>query len=278
MDRYVYESYLKKIRKFPLLSAEREKELALNIKNGDREARKTLINANLRLVVSIAFRYAVPTIPAMDIIQEGNLGLMAAAEKFDPAFNTRFSTYAYIWIVQYINRYIRLKDTAIPLPAIKEELVCAVTSASDELCRHFRREPTVRELAVFLNMKESDVQKALHYKYAFVSLDEKVNSSSETTFSDLLTDSTSSPEMTVLNGIARQECENLIRRLPARERFVLLNKYRASVNREKVTLNQLGRKLGPSTEAVRQIELRGRTKMRMVLDLDRTYHGRVFQR
>ena len=266
MDRYVYESYLKKIRKFPLLSAEREKELALNIKNGDREARKTLINANLRLVVSIAFRYAVPTIPAMDIIQEGNLGLMAAAEKFDPTFNTRFSTYAYIWIVQYINRYIRLKDTAIPLPAMKEELVRAVTSASDELHSHFRREPTVRELAVFLNMKESDVQKALHYKYAFVSLDEKVNSSSETTFSDLLTDSTSSPEMTVLNGIARQECENLIRRLPARERFVLLNKYRASVNREKVTLNQLGRKLGLSTEAVRQIELRGRTKMRMVLD------------
>ena len=266
MDRYVYESYLKKIRKFPLLSAEREKELALNIKNGDREARKTLINANLRLVVSIAFRYAVPTIPAMDIIQEGNLGLMAAAEKFDPTFNTRFSTYAYIWIVQYINRYIRLKDTAIPLPAMKEELVRAVTSASDELRRHFRREPTVRELAVFLNMKESDVQKALHYKYAFVSLDEKVNSSSETTFSDLLTDSTSSPEITVLNGIARQECENLIRRLPARERFVLLNKYRASVNREKVTLNQLGRKLGLSTEAVRQIELRGRTKMRMVLD------------
>lgn len=265
MDRYVYESYLKKIRKIPLLSAEREKELALNIKNGDSEARKTLINANLRLVVSIAFRYAVPTIPAMDIIQEGNLGLMAAAEKFDPAFNTRFSTYAYIWIVQYINRYIRLKDTAIPLPAMKEELVRAVTSAADELHRHFRREPTVRELAVFLNMKESEVQKALRYKYAVVSLDEKVNSSSETTFSDLLTDSASSPEITVLDGIARQECENLIRRLPAREQFVLLNKYRASVNREKVTLNQLGRKLGLSTEAVRQIELRGRAKMRLVL-------------
>ena len=265
MDRYVYESYIKRIRKFPLLSAEREKELAHNIKNGDLRSRQELINANLRLVVSIAFKYAVPTIPAMDIIQEGNLGLMAAAEKFDPAFNTRFSTYAYIWIVQYINRYIRLKDTAIPLPAMKEELVRAVTSASEELRRHFRREPTVRELAVFLNMKGSDVQKALRYKYAFVSLDEKVNSSSDTTFSDLLTDSTASPETTVLDGIARQECENLIRRLPARERFVLLNKYRASVNREKVTLHQLGRKLGVSTEAVRQIELRGRAKMRMVL-------------
>ncbi len=265
MDRYIYESYIKRIHKFPLLSAEREKELAHNIKNGDLRSRQELINANLRLVVSIAFKYAVPTIPAMDIIQEGNLGLMAAAEKFDPAFNTRFSTYAYIWIVQYINRYIRLKDTAIPLPAMKEELVRAVTSASEELRRHFRREPTVRELAVFLNMKGSDVQKALRYKYAFVSLDEKVNSSSETTFSDLLTDSTASPETTVLDGIARQECENLIRRLPARERFVLLNKYRASVNREKVTLHQLGRKLGVSTEAVRQIELRGRAKMRMVL-------------
>ena len=265
MDRYIYESYIKRIHKFPLLSAEREKELAHNIKNGDLRSRQELINANLRLVVSIAFKYAVPTIPAMDIIQDGNLGLMAAAEKFDPAFNTRFSTYAYIWIVQYINRYIRLKDTAIPLPAMKEELVRAVTSASEELRRHFRREPTVRELAVFLNMKESDVQKALRYKYAFVSLDEKVNSSSETTFSDLLTDSTASPETTVLDGIARQECENLIRRLPARERFVLLNKYRASVNREKVTLHQLGRKLGVSTEAVRQIELRGRAKMRMVL-------------
>ena len=265
MDRYVYESYIKRIRKFPLLSAEREKELAHNIKNGDLRSRQELINANLRLVVSIAFKYAVPTIPAMDIIQEGNLGLMAAAEKFDPAFNTRFSTYAYIWIVQYINRYIRLKDTAIPLPAMKEELVRAVTSASEELRRHFRREPTVRELAVFLNMKESDVQKALRYKYAFVSLEEKVNSSSDTTFSDFLTDSAASPEMTVLDGIARQECENLIRQLPERECFVLLNKYRANMNREKVTLHQLGRKLGLSTEAVRQIELRGRAKMRMVL-------------
>ena len=265
MDRYVYESYIKRIRKFPLLSAEREKELAHNIKNGDLRSRQELINANLRLVVSIAFKYAVPTIPAMDIIQEGNLGLMVAAEKFDPAFNTRFSTYAYIWIVQYINRYIRLKDTAIPLPAMKEELVRAVTSASEELRRHFRREPTVRELAVFLNIKESDVQKALRYKYAFVSLEEKVNSSSDTTFSDFLTDSAASPEMTVLDGIARQECENLIRQLPERECFVLLNKYRANMNREKVTLHQLGRKLGLSTEAVRQIELRGRAKMRMVL-------------
>ena len=265
MDRYVYESYIKRIRKFPLLSAEREKELAHNIKNGDLRSRQELINANLRLVVSIAFKYAVPTIPAMDIIQEGNLGLMAAAEKFDPAFNTRFSTYAYIWIVQYINRYIRLKDTAIPLPAMKEELVRAVTSASEELRRHFRREPTVRELAVFLNMKESEVQKALRYKYAFVSLEEKVNSSSDTTFSDFLTDSAASPEMTVLDGIARQECENLIRQLPERECFVLLNKYRANMNREKVTLHQLGHKLGLSTEAVRQIELRGRAKMRMVL-------------
>jgi len=265
MDRYVYESYIKRIRKFPLLSAEREKELAHNIKNGDLRSRQELINANLRLVVSIAFKYAVPTIPAMDIIQEGNLGLMAAAEKFDPAFNTRFSTYAYIWIVQYINRYIRLKDTAIPLPAMKEELVRAVTSASEELRRHFRREPTVRELAVFLNIKESDVQKALRYKYAFVSLEEKVNSSSDTTFSDFLTDSAASPETTVLDGIARQECENLIRQLPERECFVLLNKYRANMNREKVTLHQLGRKLGLSTEAVRQIELRGRAKMRMVL-------------
>ena len=265
MDRYVYESYIKRIRKFPLLSAEREKELAHNIKNGDLRSRQELINANLRLVVSIAFKYAVPTIPAMDIIQEGNLGLMAAAEKFDPAFNTRFSTYAYIWIEQYINRYIRLKDTAIPLPAMKEELVRAVTSASEELRRHFRREPTVRELAVFLNIKESEVQKALRYKYAFVSLEEKVNSSSDTTFSDFLTDSAASPEMTVLDGIARQECENLIRQLPERECFVLLNKYRANMNREKVTLHQLGRKLGLSTEAVRQIELRGRAKMRMVL-------------
>ena len=265
MDRYVYESYIKRIRKFPLLSAEREKELAHNIKNGDLRSRQELINANLRLVVSIAFKYAVPTIPAMDIIQEGNLGLMAAAEKFDPAFNTRFSTYAYIWIVQYINRYIRLKDTAIPLPAMKEELVRAVTSASDELRRHFRREPTVRELAVFLNIKGSEVQKALRYKYAFVSLEEKVNSSSDTTFSDFLTDSAASPEMTVLDGIARQEYENLIRQLPERECFVLLNKYRANMNREKVTLHQLGRKLGLSTEAVRQIELRGRAKMRMVL-------------
>ncbi len=265
MEDSIYKIYADQIRKIPLLSCEREKELAFRIQNGDERAKQILIKSNLRLVVSVALKYASPSFSLMDLIQEGNLGLMNAAAKFNAKFNTRFSTYAYLWIVQSITRFIRLKDTAIPLPALKEEAVRAVKNAMNELRQHFRREPTVRETAVFLNMEEQTVRDVLSYSFAVLSLDEKTDSCSGQTFSDLLVDYSACPETEVLNRITQRECEDLIRRLPPRESTVLLSRYRASVIGTKVTLQQIGRRMGLATESVRQIEVSARKKMRKVL-------------
>ncbi|MGI5173771.1 sigma-70 family RNA polymerase sigma factor [Treponema sp. OMZ 840] len=266
MEQNLYRMYINQIKKFPLLSPEQEKICAYKIQRGDKKAAQTLINANLRLVISIAFKYVNTSVPIMDIIQEGNMGLMTAVEKFNPSFNTRFSTYAYMWIVQHITRYIRLKDTAIPLPAMKEESIRMLVTAEEELRQHFHRNPTIRELALFLNMEEKAVEKLLQYKYAVISLEEKVDPAGEVTFSDLLPDSSESPETKILNRISQEQCENLIRLLPKRECLVLLNKYRASINGEKITLRQISYKLGISAEAVRQLEMRGRANMRKVLN------------
>ncbi|WP_428770568.1 sigma-70 family RNA polymerase sigma factor [Treponema sp. HNW] len=220
----------------------------------------------MRLVVSVALKYSGPSVSTMDLIQEGNMGLMTAASKFCESFNTRFSTYAYVWITQSILRFIRLKDTAIPLPAQKEESVRTVMAALDELRQHFHREPTAREIAVYLNMDEDKVKKLLQYNYAVVSLDERVSIEGGLTFSDLLVDQSECTETKALNRISRLECENLIRRLPRKESAVLLNKYRASIFGDKITLHQLSSKMGLAPETIRQIELRARAKMRKVLD------------
>lgn len=265
MEDKIYMMYIEQLKKYPLLNPEQEKELARKIQRGNEAAKQALINSNLRLVVSVALKYSGPSISIMDLIQEGNLGLITAASKFCETFNTRFSTYAYVWITQSILRYIRLKDTPIPLPAQKEESVRTVISTLDELRQHFRREPTAREVAVYLNMDETKVKELLHYNYAIVSLDEKVGVEEGLTFSDLLIDQSECTETKVLNRISCQECEKLIRRLPQKESVVLLNKYRASVLGDKVTLHQLSSKMGLAPETVRQIEIRARAKMKKVL-------------
>lgn len=266
MEDKIYTMYMEQITKFPLLSSEEEKELAQKIQRGEEAARQTLINSNLRLVVSVALKYSGPSFSIMDLIQEGNMGLMTAASKFCGSFNTRFSTYAYAWITQSILRFVRLKGTAIPLPAQKEERLRTVISACDELRQHFNREPTAREIAVYLNMDEAKVKKLLQYNYAVVSLDEKVGVEDGLTFSDLLIDQSECTETKVLNRISRTECENLIRRLPRKESTVLLSRYRASIFGEKITLHQIGSKLGFAPETIRQIELRARKKMRKVFN------------
>lgn len=265
MEDKIYRMYMERLKKIPLLTREQEKELARKIQKGDAVAKQALINSNLRLVVSIALKYAGPSFSVMDLIQEGNMGLMIAVSKFCESFDTRFSTYAYAWIVQSILRFIRLKDTAIPLPAQKEEALRIVITACDELRQHFNREPTAREIAVYLNMDEQRVKKVLQYNYAVVSLDEKVGDEDGLTFSDLLIDQSECPETKVLNRISCRECENLIKRLPQKESTVLLNKYRASVLGDKITLHQLSSKMGFAPETVRQIEIRARAKMKKVL-------------
>ena len=129
--------YVDQIKAYPLLSADEEKDLADRIAHNDKAAKIRLVQCNLRLVVAIVQRYSVPEGAEMDLVQEGNIGLMAAASKFRSSFKTRFSTYAFYWISQYITRYIRIKNPLITLPYRKEELLRRIHVAREFLVSHF---------------------------------------------------------------------------------------------------------------------------------------------
>ena len=144
----IFETYIKQIGRYPLLNAEQEKKLSEQIEKGSAQAVNQLVNSNLRLVISIARKFLCTSKNSiMDLIQEGNLGLMAAASKYHYSFNTRFSTYAYSWILQYMLRYVYNKTSMIALPHRKEELLRKIVAAKNEYKQNLNRELSVPELA-----------------------------------------------------------------------------------------------------------------------------------
>ena len=146
MENELITPYLSQLKKYPLLSADEEKKLANSIENGDMRARNLLVQSNLRLVISIAKKYLHYKVSLCDLLQEGNIGLLIAATKFRSSFNTRFSTYAYLWIQQYMLRFIRNKNPAIQIPHRKEAEIRRIRASQDHLHQHLGRKPNVGEL------------------------------------------------------------------------------------------------------------------------------------
>ena len=146
IDKSIYNQYLREVKNHRLLSAEEEIALAKKIKKGDEIALQCLINSNLRLVIKIAHHYMVPISKLMDIIQEGNIGLMTAAKKFSPDFNVRFASYAALWIRQAISRYISSNEGPIHLPSRKSTIVKNVKKFRAEFKKEHHREPINQEI------------------------------------------------------------------------------------------------------------------------------------
>lgn len=253
------ESYFKEIKHYPLLSFEEELELSRRIKSGDVSARQRLIEGNLRLVIKIARQYQTPGIGFLDLIQEGNLGLITAAEKYDFNKEVRFCTYASWWIKQAITRAIANKRRPIRLPHRKEDALKRLKNAYNQLSQSLMRNPSLEELAHETQMELEDVVTIMNIGATPMSLDAELGAD-QGTMHEICQDFTYSPEEILNRKLVSEEINDLLHSLEERERVVLTYRY-ALTGQDKLTLKTISEKMGVSPETVRQIEMRAIRKM-----------------
>jgi RNA polymerase primary sigma factor len=260
MDKNL-QNYCAHIKKIPLLSFEEELELSRQIQQGNEAARNRLIEANLRLVVKIAQGYKTADVPFMDIVQEGNIALIHAAEKYDHRRQVRFSTYAAWWIRQFIARFLAAKRRTIRLPLRKEQLLRRAQRSYHVLSQTLKRAPSNREIAAEIGTSEGEIASLFQMSNALVSLDIQAGNDESATLADLQGDYTYSPERTLLKKSSRAAAIHFMDRLKDREKRILMYRYQINGG-EAHTLKNIGDKMGLSAETVRQIEIRALKKMR----------------
>lgn len=255
-DHDSLKEYLREIRKYPLLSFEEELALSKKIQEGDLSARKKLIESNLRLVVTIGRKYAAPDMPLLDIIQEGNMGLITAAQKYEFSYNVRFSTYACWWIQQAITRAVANKRRMIRLPFRKEELAGRIRKTSAELYQRLSRYPTNDEIAREMCIPEREVSDILVSAGAVSSLDLQLDADDSLSLKDVLPDTTYSPEDLFMKRYTRECIFEILDGLKKNERDIIIQRYNLDDNGKNATLKTIGKQYGVSAETIRQVELR----------------------
>lgn len=255
-------AYLKSIGNHPRLSFDQEKELSVKALAGDRDAVNTLIECNLLLVVSVAKKYYGCGLPLLDLIQEGNLGLIKAAEKYDGSKGFRFSTYATYWIRQAISRALGDQSRTIRIPANMVELLSKVKKATAELTQKLGRTPSDKEIAKHLDIEVDKIQAVMDIAQATTSLDTPVDDEGETSMGDLITDhSAENPMVSMIKEANKQIVASILDTLGSREAEIL--KMRFGIDAEKaMTLEEVGQRYGLSKERIRQIENKAIRKLR----------------
>ena len=255
-------AYLKEIGQVPLLSAEEEQTLARAARAGDADARRRLSEANLRLVVSVAKRYAGRGLPFLDLIQEGNLGLMKAAEKFEPDRGFKFSTYATWWIRQSITRAIADQGRTIRIPVHLVESINRVKKTAGELLRRTGREPTAEEIAAQLDMEPARVRELIQLAQDPISLETPVGEEEDAHLEDFIQDDEAGvPADEAGRQLLRRELMNVLKSLTPREERVIALRFGLEDGRAR-TLEELGREFNVTRERVRQIEAKALRKLR----------------
>lgn len=257
--------YLREISKTPLLSPKEELALAKRAKQGDKQARARLASANLRLVVSIAKQYY--GLPLLDLIQEGNVGLMRAIDKFDPAKGYKFSTYATWWIRQAISRAIANHARTIRLPDHVLAVLRQIAEVEEDYLQQYGRLPTLRELSERLRLSMTQIREAKEAFQAMASLEkplgEEENEAVRSTLGELIRDE-ESPSEKAIQQIEREEFWRAFNALRDRERKILQLRFGLQNHREH-TLEEIGAILGISRERVRQIAQNAIEKLRRQL-------------
>lgn len=254
--------YLKEIGRVPLLTTEEETDLAIRISNGDVAAKQRLSEANLRLVVSIAKRYLGRGMPFLDLIQEGNLGLIKAVEKFDHTKGFKFSTYATWWIRQAITRAIADQARTIRIPVHMVETINKVKKASSQLLHITGHEPSAEEIAEMLKMPADKVREIMRVSQEPVSLETPIGEEEDSHLGDFISDDDApAPQDAASNTLLKEQLSDVLNTLTPREAKVLRLRFGLDDGRAR-TLEEVGEEFNVTRERIRQIEAKALRKLR----------------
>lgn len=257
--------YLREIGKIPLLSAEEELELAKKVVAGEKRAKDKMAEANMRLVVSIAKRYSGRGLDFLDLIQEGNTGLLRAVEKFDPDKGFKFSTYATWWIRQAITRAIADQARTIRIPVHMVETINKLLRTQRRMTQELNREPSIEELAKELEMEPEKVEYVMKIKQDITSLDAGVGRDGEeedSVLADFIEDEEGdSPEDSAANQLLKEQVQAILSTLSEREQKIIKMRFGLE-NGKSHTLEEVGQEFAVTRERIRQIEAKALAKLR----------------
>jgi RNA polymerase primary sigma factor len=257
--------YLREIGKIPLLNAEEELELAQRVVNGDKRAKDKMAEANMRLVVSIAKRYSGRGLDFLDLIQEGNTGLLRAVEKFDPDKGFKFSTYATWWIRQAITRAIADQARTIRIPVHMVETINKLLRTQRRMTQELNREPTIEELAKELEMEPEKVEYVIKIKQDITSLDAGVGRDGEdedSVLGDFIEDEEgATPEESATSQLLKEQVQAVLSTLSEREQKIVKMRFGLE-NGKSHTLEEVGQEFAVTRERIRQIEAKALAKLR----------------
>ncbi len=267
--------YLREIGKIPLLNAEEELALAQKVVAGDKKAKDQMAEANMRLVVSIAKRYSGRGLDFLDLIQEGNTGLLRAVEKFDPDKGFKFSTYATWWIRQAITRAIADQARTIRIPVHMVETINKLLRTQRRMTQDLNREPTIEELAKELEMEPEKVEYVMKIKQDIHSLDAGVgrdgDGEDESVLGDFIEDEdAASPEDSAASQLLKEQVQDILGVLTEREQKILKMRFGLEDGKSH-TLEEVGQEFAVTRERIRQIEAKALTKLRKHKDAKKLY-------
>lgn len=255
------ESYLKKISTTPLLTREQEQTLAKSYRAGDESALDLLVRSNLRYVVSVAKHYRDCGLSLLDLINEGNVGLIQAAKRFDPERGVKFITYAVWWIRQAIMHALADQSGTVRLPIKQAGLLYRIGETYRRLIQENNQEPSIEEIAKAIKMKPQDLESIMRVYRAHLSLDTPIKDDDDTSYLDMMEEHHSpSIEEHMVQASLAQQTEELLQELPPREQQILRLRY--GFDGEPKTLEEIGQEIGLSRERVRQIEKKAKLRLR----------------
>ena len=259
--------YLKDIRDLPLLNAEDEKALAYRVQNGNKKARQQMIKSNLRLVINIAKKYSYLGVPMLDLIEEGNLGLMKAVSKYDPDKGYRFSTYAAWWIKQFITRAVANQGKTVRIPVYVMEMLMRFQKVKKYLLQKKKKTPQINDIAKKMKLPVVRVRQLNQMASSISSLNAPIGESGDSEFMDLIEDESTVNSVDELSKfLLHERIEGLLSKMTEREQKILKLRFGLAEDGVSHTLRDTAQHFGITRERVRQIEAACMLKLRKMME------------